>query len=437
MVIRVRVCAMSLWFVGVVASAQSTSWEYSADSGDTLPWTTSATAACAALAQKATNATFSVTSNGPVNLIEGRYRNCSLRYVDASTGEVVTATSIQGLSSRVSEAPPGGGTSDACVGTMGKDKTFVRNWTVGYSRSPDESDEKFVGPVNRLPGAGNPVCMGGCKVLQQDTSAPGWKAWISQSPTDQGLFRNSLDVPFTSTGETCTEGTGATAPISPDVPAPPCPGYVGEVNGKPGCYGTAAKPIDPVSKSLPPVPKDAGNPPAGSGPEAPNTGQSRTPSAGGGGPSGGPAGAAVGGKGGKEGGTPSLGGSGTTPKPGEGEEQQACGAPGQPACRIDGSDVPKDAGSAVDAAKTASEKNAADTKAAIDRAASMEAPGWSFSFQLPTGCTAYTPAAFGDFGISINPCEWQGTIHDLMSMIWAAATAFCIIGMVGRTIREA
>lgn len=331
----------------------------------------------------------------------------------------------------------GGGGPEACVGTMGKDKTFVRNWTVGYSRSPDESDEKFVGPVNRLPGAGNPVCMGGCKVLQQDTSAPGWKAWISQSPTDQGLFRNSLDVPFTSTGETCTEGTGATAPISPDVPAPPCPGYVGEVNGKPGCYGTSSKPIDPVSKSLPPVPKDAGNPPAGSGPESPNTGQSRTPAAGSGGPSGGPAGAAVGGKGGKEGGTPSLGGTGTTPKPGDGEEQAACGAPGQPPCAIDGSDVPKDAGSAVDAAKTASEKNAADTKAAIERAASMEAPGWSFSFQLPTGCTPYTPAAFGDFGISINPCEWQGTIHDLMSMIWAAVTAFCIIGMVGRAIREA
>lgn len=327
---------------------------------------------------------------------------------------------------------------DACVGSMGKDKAFIRNWTVGYSRSPDESDNKFVGTVNRLPGAGNPVCMGGCKSVQQDASAPGWKAWISQTPTAQGLYRNSLDVPFTSTGETCSEGTGATAPIDPQTPEPQCPGYVGEVNGKPGCYGTAANPILPQPKDLPPVRPDAGNPPAGTGPIAPNTGASRTPVVGTGGPAGGPAGAAVGGKGGSSGGTPSQGGSGTVTSPVPGEEQAACGAPGQPVCdvKISEGEMPSVSGVYKEKSEELGRLSTVDNDYIKAKAEQQPERMWTFDFQLPTGCSSFQVAVFMGTPFTMDPCAHQAKIHDLMSMVWAAATAFCLIGMVGRTLRS-
>jgi hypothetical protein len=38
--------------------------------------------------------------------------------------------------------------------------------------------------------------------------------------------------------------------------------------------------------------------------------------------------------------------------------------------------------------------------------------------------------------VSLDPCEFQTVIHDLVSMIWAATTLFWVFGMVGRTLRE-
>lgn len=335
----------------------------------------------------------------------------------------------------------GGGTPEACVGSMAKDKTFIRNWTVGYSRSPDETDSKFVGTVNRLPGAGKPVCMGGCKSVQQDVSAPGWKAWISQTPTSQGLYRNSLDVPFTSTGETCTEGTGSAPPIDPQAPEPQCPGYVGEVNGNPGCYGTAANPIIPQAKELPPVRPDAGNPPAGSGPVSPNTGASRTPTAGSGGPAGGPAGAAAGGKGGSAGGTPSQGGTGTVGSPGAGEEQAACGAPGQPVCdvKVDESGTPekgdafKDADEKVDKAKTDTDTLREKASGAGDKSSLLEPFRALFVTPPMASCEPFTlPQTVGS--ATIDPCPVVEGTRSVMAYIWALGGLFMCLFMIKRSV---
>lgn len=49
---------------------------------------------------------------------------------------------------------------------------------------------------------------------------------------------------------------------------------------------------------------------------------------------------------------------------------------------------------------------------------------WSWSFQLPTGCT---PLVMADFNVTIDPCQWQSTIHDLMSMIWIISTFFGVL----------
>lgn len=56
---------------------------------------------------------------------------------------------------------------------------------------------------------------------------------------------------------------------------------------------------------------------------------------------------------------------------------------------------------------------------------------WSWSFQFPTGCT---PLVMADFGVTINPCEWQSMIHDLMSMIWIISTFFGVLWIARGTL---
>lgn len=321
------------------------------------------------------------------------------------------------------------------------------NWTEGYTRTPDEGDTQAVGGVNLPPST---VCSAGCNVSVQKVG-PGVEYYVSQQPTSQGLYRRSRDMPGVNLGTECTAGpTDANQPTAPE---PQCPGQLGTVGNRVVCLSTAEKPVTP--SPLPPPDKTpiAGNPSAGpkppSGEGAGEGSAGRTPSAGTGGNSGGGAGAAMGGKGGGAGGTAAGAGtgsgagagtgnsSGRVTNPGDGTEQANCGAPGQAVCavKVDESGVPLTGDFSDATSKLGEHQN--KVSEALGQVEGMQAPQWSFSFQLPTGCTAYTPAAFEEFGVSINPCNWQGTIHDLMSMIWAAVTAFCIIGMVGRTIREA
>jgi hypothetical protein len=46
--------------------------------------------------------------------------------------------------------------------------------------------------------------------------------------------------------------------------------------------------------------------------------------------------------------------------------------------------------------------------------------GWTWSFSLPTGCSAI--AIGGGFNMSLDVCQWQSMIHDLMSIAWILAT---------------
>lgn len=110
-----------------------------------------------------------------------------------------------------------------------------------------------------------------------------------------------------------------------------------------------------------------------------------------------------------------------------------CGLPDTPPCKIDETGTKLNSGTTFDQTKTDIDTQRDAAKAEIDKAAQIQAPLWTFSFNLPTGCS---PFPTGIRGIVIDMCQYQGTIHSLMSMIWAGATAFCLIGMVGRTIRE-
>ena len=122
-----------------------------------------------------------------------------------------------------------------------------------------------------------------------------------------------------------------------------------------------------------------------------------------------------------------------TPEPAPPADIVTCGLPGKPPCKIDETGTKTDKGTTFDPAKTAIEATETARKTAIDNAQQIQRPEWSFTFQLPSACTALNT---GLRGVVLDVCRWREPIHDLMSMVWAAATTFCLIGMVGRTIRE-
>jgi hypothetical protein len=300
-------------------------------------------------------------------------------------------------------------------------KPGITNFTIGYTRTDglgvNSDDYSCVGSCNQIP-ASKQMCDSGCIVDLGEPKA----AWRSVEPTSNGLYRLSLDMLSVPTGAQCTS-TAADAPVNPATPQPPCPGFVGEINGKKGCYGTAQTPITTTQADRSAQGAQPANPAAGEKPStgegSGSTGSGRTPSTGTGGPSGGPASAA-------------NGPSGRVTAPPSGEQQAECGAPGQPRCAIDETGTPT-GGTTFDRAKTDLTNWGDQKKNAIDGAAGIQAPTWSFTFQLPTGCTP-VQTMLESFVLDI--CPYQSIIHDLMSMVWAAVTAFTIIGMVGRTIRE-
>lgn len=293
------------------------------------------------------------------------------------------------------------------------------NVTVGYSRTPGGADGKMAVVVSR-PWEGGDVCFGGCRYSYGDPV----RAWWDNVGTSSGLYRGSMDMKITGVGGTCEdEDDPAMSKAQPG--GPNCPGSVGEINGKPICAGTATNPTRNDQDINSPLPSNTGNPATGSVGEG-GSGPGRTPSSGGGGPEGGP-----GGTGSSL--TPGGGGSGSgtvkTPEPGE--EQAACGAPGQPPCRIDETGTPRDGASKFDGASRSADETKDGFLDAITSAKEIEAPAWTWTFQLPSGCA---PVALPAFDMELDLCQWQPMIHDLMSLVWIAATIWFSIGLVGRTL---
>ena len=320
---------------------------------------------------------------------------------------------------------------DVCAPKLGTVVTV--NFTEGYTRTSDEGDRSAVGPVNTPPADGL-ACSAGCKVSLQ-TSGPGVQPYVSSEPTAQGLYRRSLDLPARHLGAECTgSGVGGSsthdAPVNPALTAPTCPGFVGEVNGRLGCYGSAQAPVTttsmPRNDAAPSVP---GNPAAGtkppSGEGSGSTGAGRTPSSGNGGNAGGPAASAV-----------NKAGDGTVLKPVDStKEQQNCGAPGQPKCGINEEGTPK---ALTDAAYTAS-LDTYKSKAGelADKAAGTGDKtffgGWTGAFSAPpiASCSPFDlPRGMG----SIDPCPVVEGVRSVMAYIWAIAALWLSLGMIRRVI---
>jgi hypothetical protein len=317
------------------------------------------------------------------------------------------------------------GVPNVCAALMGQDSTL--NWSLGYTRTPNidaDSNWKFVAPPVKPPSNGL-VCdpVSSCKVAL--VLAP-TAAWQSLSPTSEGLYRVSVDYDAQHMGESCTPTPEETAGAHPAADKPTCPGFVGEVNGVAGCYGTASNPTANDVPESKPKPPGAGNPPAGkkpnSGDGSGTGGAGRTPSKGDGGPAGGPAGAA--GSGTKP--------DGTQPKPGEGKEQANCGAPGQPKCGIDESGTP----TKFDGDKAALDKWKTDMDA--NRATIKDADGgffdsYSMFFAVPP-IVPCEPIELPNEQVLTRQCDVVEGTRSVMSYIWALAAIWICLGWIREAI---
>lgn len=320
----------------------------------------------------------------------------------------------------------------------------IINWTAGWQRTPSIGDNSpFIAPNN--PGSTGSVCDGGCtKQFETFAPCPECRSYVSQVPNAQGLYRVSIEFRARYTGVACTSSQ-ADNPARPDESKDPqCPGYVGEVNGVKGCFGTADKPVRPQSNFIPPgSPQQAGNPPAGAAP-AGQPGQ--TPSGGSGGSAGGPSGAAAGpsGSGGSGTVSGSGNGSGRVAKQ-DGTEQQECGAPGQPVCavKVDETGVPAavattfdTANSKMDETKGKAEEQLGKASGTADKGFLETARGlfWAPPFaaceviQLPPQIRSVASS------VSIDPCGVVDGGRAIMGFVWAATGLFMCLGMIKRSI---
>lgn len=330
------------------------------------------------------------------------------------------------------------GDDDPCQG--GKGTSQIVNITAGWKRTPKVNDpsEDWVYTYKLPPSGVANVCSGSniCQI-SIDASEPCAEcgSYVSQTPGANGLHRVSVDFRGHYTGQTCSSTSSSDLPPEAtqrdDMKDPPCPGFVGEVNGARGCYGTASKPIN----SVPPPPKppgigepDAGNPAAGTKPStgegSGSGGAGRTPSAGTGGSGGGPSGAAAAGSG--------VIPDGTTPKPMDGKEQAACGAPGQPKCGIDESGTPTKFDGKGDLLG-GWEEGVKANRATIEKSGTGIFDSFSVFFSAPplAGCE---PIELPHDQVITRHCDVVEGTRSVMAYIWALTALWLCVGWIREAI---
>ena len=310
---------------------------------------------------------------------------------------------------------------DLCA-SPGGTKT-IENLSAGWARSgvPDALDHVgtlFSPYTPTTQGGGVPlVCINKC--IRKATNVV--RAGRSKEPSPNGLFRLSIDVEYTvqgtpQIGETCPTQQLNTQPFidasNPNMPPLTCAGVVGQVNGKPVCAPDGSTNTIPAPQGEPlPGNEISMNPQAGTMPStgegSGTTGAGRTPTAGNGTAFGGPASAAGSG----------TAPTGTTPKPGEGEEQQACGAPGQPQCKIDETGTPTDKSLTADIPKLKGEADAGRSKIAGTQDKGFLST-YTALFDAPpfVACTPFDlPNNYG----SLDICGHGDTFRAVAAVLWA------------------
>lgn len=271
------------------------------------------------------------------------------------------------------------------------------------------------------------LCDGTCEMVLDGAAG---QLRYNVTPTASGLHAITQQQGYMKTGGTCTSKS---TELNADAVGH-CDGSVGQINGQTVCIekgsptGVGVAGASPSASAVGSTGGDTpvNNPNGQSGNVGPNGEQP--------------------GKGGDKAGVPDFSGTGigtpgdkdengnptgTIGKPGEGKEQAACGAPGQPPCRIDESGTPTNGASRFGDANANVDQTRDGVLDAILQHKELTAPAWSWTFQLPTGCT---PLHMEAFNLTLDICQWQEMFHDLMSMVWAAATIWFSIAIVGRTL---
>jgi hypothetical protein len=339
--------------------------------------------------------------------VETFLSNSSLRTVNSCPANSTLVGSVCVCSSGYNQV------GNVCVNAqceVGKGRTFNR--TEGWARTSgaDANDVvSNIGPPAGIYDFNDGVCVGNITSID--------KCFRSQEPSTQGLYRISCDYTMVVTGDSSSGGDPATSPATPDAA---CPGFVGEVNGKAVCVGTASSPL-PSPSNAPNEPTAPGNPAAGvkpsTGPGSGADGPGRTPTTGAGGNAGGPAGAAVG-----RGGTGDRGENGA-----DGEDAKAvCGAPPLPACNVKVDETGTPTAASAEGLFSGPGAGVDEQKGLMDgllnTIESWDIGNWTWTFALPTGCVAFEIEMAAS--VSVDPCRYQETIHDLMSVIWVL-TGIC------------
>lgn len=311
---------------------------------------------------------------------------------------------------------------DQCAPNAGK--TSMLNFTAGWARSATPNSGDHVGELS-FPAPGATFCVEGCTVETGNVD----NCYRADVAAPTGLHRISCDYSMVGKGTQCT-ASAADAAHDKTQPPLPCPGFVGEVNGQTTCVGTASNPIPPPSgpgvTQATGENEDKGNPTAGTKPssgEGSGTGGAgRTPSTGSGTAAGGPAAAA--GSGTKP--------DGTVPKPDDGEEQAACGAPGQPKCGIDEGGTPgKFDGdkAALDGWKSSVEANRntiKDTDGSFFNSFDL-----FFSAPPVVACEAIE---LPNEQVITRHCDVVEGTRSVMSYIWALAAIWLCLGWIREAI---
>lgn len=279
--------------------------------------------------------------------------------------------------------------------TVGASKvlTFGVGWSATGEDDPNEGTW------------GNPPmswCDGSCMFSFNDLLA----VYMDEEVSANGYYEITATSEYIGTGATCT--TPSEPPENPD-PEPPC----GDGNCTPG-DGDGDGPGD----------GDGGGDP-GDGDGDGDDGDT---------PGGENPGDGAGGDGDGDGENPGDDGPGGGTGPGgdgEGEDEGGgeCGIPGKPPCavKLDETGTPTGSGAfdgvSSDGIGDALEGVKGSIQGVIDR---DDTPNWTWTFQLPSGCT---PLQLSGYNLSIDVCQWQGIIHDIMSMLWVAATFWFLISM--------
>lgn len=110
----------------------------------------------------------------------------------------------------------------------------------------------------------------------------------------------------------------------------------------------------------------------------------------------------------------------TPSKPAEGEDLE-CGLPGTPPCKIDEGDTPSTDAAEFNRAEQEIEDFKSGLLANIQAKLDEILHEWTWTFQLPTGCASLMFDTLVGKVVEIDMCQHQPMIHDIMSMVWAAA----------------